>query len=108
MTPPSETFPLVQGMQLEVGEETVEVAWPGPGHTEDNVVVYFPQRRLLFGGCLVLGRDKIGNSADADLVNWAESVRTLDQYDVDIVIPGHGDRLDPGLVEHTIALLEEA
>ena len=35
-------------------EETLrEPFYPGPGHTEDNIVVYFRKRNLLFGGCLL-------------------------------------------------------
>ena len=108
LTPPSETFSLNEGLRLVIGDETVEVAWPGPGHTEDNLVVYFRERRLLFGGCFIIGGERIGNTADANLDKWADSLRHIEQYDFDMVVPGHGDRLDPGLIEHTISLLGEA
>jgi hypothetical protein len=32
------------------------------------VVVYFPARELLFGGCMIKAGNTIGNTADADLV----------------------------------------
>lgn len=108
LTSPTETFPLVKGQQLEIGGETVEVAWPGPGHTADNLVVYFPERQLLFGGCFIIGGDRIGNTADAHLDQWADSFRHIARYEFDMVVPGHGNRLDPGLIDHTIELLLDA
>lgn len=105
--PPDHVFPLRVGVDLELGEG-VRVAFPGPGHTHDNVVVHFPRQRLLVGGCLLKSGDKLGNVADADLANWASSVRSLDRYAVDWMIPGHGDRVDPGLVAHTLAVLRTA
>ena len=54
---------------------------------------------------MILGGDQIGNISDADLKNWPDAVRKLGQFDAQIVIPGHGDRLDVGLIEHTIAIL---
>jgi metallo-beta-lactamase class B len=87
--PPTHLFALEQGLELEFGDETVQVYYPGPSHAPDNVVVYFPTRKLLFGGCMA----------------WPESVRDLARFDFDVLVPGHGERFDPGLLEHTINLL---
>jgi metallo-beta-lactamase class B len=102
---PDHTFALDEGLQLEFGDETVEVYFPGPTHAPDNVVVYFPGRKLLFGGCMIIGGDKPGNTADADMAAWPDSVRNLVRFDVDVVVPGHGERLDSQLIEHTVELL---
>ncbi|HNT76116.1 MAG TPA: MBL fold metallo-hydrolase [Anaerolineae bacterium] len=102
---PDHPFPLDEGLQLTFGDETVEVYYPGLSHTPDNVVVYFPGRKLLFGGCMLIGGDSVGNTADADMKAWPESVRNLARFDVDVVIPGHGERLDPQLIEHTVELI---
>lgn len=102
---PDHTFALDEGLKLEFGDETVEVYFPGSTHAPDNVVAYFPGRKLLFGGCMIIGGDKLGNTADADMAAWPESVRDLSRFDVDIVVPGHGERLDPQLIAHTVELL---
>jgi glyoxylase-like metal-dependent hydrolase (beta-lactamase superfamily II) len=104
---PTEIFELDAGLKLEFEGETVQVYFPGPAHAPDNVVVYFPERSLLFGGCMIIGWDAVGNTTDADLAAWPASVRALEQFEFDILIPGHGDRLDPGLLEHTLTLLLE-
>jgi metallo-beta-lactamase class B len=102
---PTHLFELDEGLQLEFGDEIVQVHYPGPSHAPDNVVVYFPSRKILFGGCMIIGWDEVGNTSDADLEAWPESVRDLSRFDFDVLVPGHGDRLDPGLLEHTIDLL---
>jgi metallo-beta-lactamase class B len=102
---PMHLFKLEEGLQLEFGDEIVQVYYPGPSHSPDNVVVYFQSRKILFGTCMIIGGDQVGNTSDADLETWPESVRDLARFDFDMLVPGHGDRLDPGLLEHTIDLL---
>ena len=104
-TAPTHLFAIEEGLQLKFGEEVVQVYYPGPSHAPDNVVVYFPSRKILFGTCMIIGGDKVGNTSDADLEAWPASVRDLTQFDFDVLVPGHGDRLDPGLLEHTLDLL---
>ena len=104
--PPTITFDINDGLSLEYDEATVEVYYPGPTHSDDNVVVWFPERGLMFGGCMILAGDRVGNATDADLDAWPVSVARLAQFDIETLIPGHGDRTDPGLIDHTITLLE--
>ena len=104
---PTHLFDLSEGLLLEFGDEVVQVYYPGPSHSPDNVIVYFPSREILFGGCMIIGMDRVGNTSDAVVAAWPESVRDLSRFDFDILVPGHGDRLDPGLLEHTIDLLAD-
>lgn len=106
--PPDHLFPAAQGLTLRFGGEEVLVRYPGPGHAPDNVVVFFPSRGLLFGGCLVGAGERIGNTADADLGRWGDAIREVQRLQPKVVIPGHGDRYDAGLLEHTLKLLAEA
>lgn len=102
---PDHPFPAAEGLTLRFGEEQVVVHYPGPGHAPDNVVVVFPERGILFGGCLVAAGERIGNKSDADMARWGDSVRSLHRFKPRMVIPGHGERLDPGLLDHTLKLL---
>lgn len=99
-TPPARRFPLAEGLTLDFGEP-VRVIHPGPGHAVDNVVVWLPKRRVLFGGCAIFGGPRPGYVGAADLERWPASVRSLAALDPAVVVPGHGPRLDPGLIEHT-------
>jgi glyoxylase-like metal-dependent hydrolase (beta-lactamase superfamily II) len=106
LTAPTNLFAIDEGLQLKFGDETVQIYYPGPSQAPDKVVVYFPERKILFGGCMIIGMDKVGNTSDADMAAWPGSVRDLSRFDFTMLVPGHGDRLDPGLLEHTITLLE--
>lgn len=90
----------------------VEVFYPGPGHTLDNVVVWIPSAGVLFGGCLIrpLGSSSLGNVADADLDGWPEAVaRTRERYaNARVVVSGHGPPAGRAALEHTAVLLSEA
>jgi metallo-beta-lactamase class B len=105
--PPDHTFPIAQGLVLTFGSEQVHVIYPGPSQAPDKVAIYFPSRQILYGGCMVLAGEKPGNIADADLTTWPQAIRALTKLRVSVVIPGHGDRLDPGLLQHTIDVLEK-
>ncbi len=85
-----------------------EVFYPGPGHTPDNIVVYFPKQRVLFGGCFIksVTESDLGNLADADLTHWPASLRRVrEAYPAaKCVVPGHGTFAGKAL-DHTRAML---
>jgi metallo-beta-lactamase class B len=108
---PNRVFDINERLHLKIGDEDVNVFYPGPSHTIDNVVVYFPQKKILFGGCMIKSMDSkdAGYAADADMKQWPRSVeKVLSTYkDAKIVIPGHGDYGDTALIKHTIELLDK-
>lgn len=88
----------------------VEVFSPGGGHSRDNLVVWVPEARVLFGSCAVRSPtySGLGNTADADLAHWPQAIRSAKaRYpDVEVVVPGHGPPGGPVLLDHTIGLFE--
>lgn len=93
-------------------KDRIEVFYPGPGHSRDNVVVWLPEQKILFGGCFVRAAEttSLGNVADADIGLWAASVKKLESRYKDIrhVVPGHGKIGDAALLEHTRKLALQA
>lgn len=89
----------------------IQTFYPGKGHTEDNIVVWIPKYKILFGGCLVksLTAKDLGNISEAHLTEWKPSVqKILNRFsDAEIVIPGHGTFGDKNLLLHTIELLDK-
>ena len=87
----------------------VEVFYPGGGHTANNVVVWVPRARVIFGGCLVKSAASrgLGNIADATLETWSASIsKVARRYPTArYVVPGHGSPADLALLDHTRALL---
>jgi glyoxylase-like metal-dependent hydrolase (beta-lactamase superfamily II) len=102
-------FKSSEGLILHFGDRLIELFYPGPGHTEDNIVVYFPEKKLLFAGCLIKSADtdRIGIQSDANFDEWPDSAkRLLDKYkECRIVVPGHGKWGDLDIIRHTIELL---
>lgn len=86
----------------------VEIFYPGPGHAPDNLMVWVPAQRVLFGGCAIrAGAAKsLGNTADANLASWQQAVNfALQSYpEAQVVVPGHGDAGGPELLRHTLSL----
>lgn len=89
----------------------VELFYPGAGHAPDNLVVYVPEVRLLFGGCAVheATRTTAGNVSDADLGAWPASIqRVQSRYpEAEVVVPGHGAPGGVELLDHTITVVKQ-
>lgn len=85
---------------------------PGPGHTRDNIVVYYEPAKALFGGCFIrhAATKSIGNTEDADVSAWPQSARNIAEAfpDAEIVIPSHGPAAGVELIDHTIDIAEKA
>ncbi|QEC51875.1 metallo-beta-lactamase class B [Anseongella ginsenosidimutans] len=96
-------------LELSVGDEIVSARFFGQGHTKDNIIAYYPEENVLFGGCLIKELDAgKGNLEDANVSAWSETVRKIKQEypDVSIVIPGHGKTGGAQLLDYTIQLFD--
>ncbi|MFC1490364.1 subclass B1 metallo-beta-lactamase [Candidatus Latescibacterota bacterium] len=93
-----------------VGKQII-AGYYGAGHAVDNIVVWVPSEKILFGGCMVktLGARGLGNISDADYDQWPNTLKSvLEEYpDAEIVIPGHGPHGGIELIHHTIELFED-
>lgn len=102
VAPATRTFPLEAGKTFDFGGERVEVRFPGEAHSPDNVVVWFPKRRILFGGCMIKPGDDLGYLGAANLTTWPEAARALERFGAQLVIPGHAKWGGPELIERTV------
>lgn len=106
---PVRTFDPAAGLVLPIAGEEVHVIYPGPAHSPDNVVVHFPARHLLFGGCMIRANgSSIGYTGDADLDHWEQAVHSLEPLAPRVVVPGHGAVGGPELLAGTIELVRTA
>lgn len=98
-------------MTLKVGTKEVIAAFYGEGHTKDNIIGYFPDEKVMFGGCLIkeTGADK-GYVGDANEKAWPATVAKVKaQYpDVRLIVPGHGENGGIELLDYTIRLFKNA
>lgn len=98
-------------LELTIGNnKKVLVEYLGEGHTKDNVIGYFPDEKILFGGCLIkeLGAGK-GNLEDANTAVWPLTVSKIraKYEDVKVVVPGHGKPGGAELLDYTIDLFKQ-
>lgn len=108
--PPDETF--ASETTLNVDGARALAFFPGAAHAPDNAVVWLPDAEVLFGGCMIreAAGTNVGNMGDASLSTWEDAVNTIRARvpSPRIVVPGHGEVGDAGLLDHTIALVRAA
>jgi glyoxylase-like metal-dependent hydrolase (beta-lactamase superfamily II) len=70
----------------------VEILHPAPGHSSGDLIVYFPEQGIVFGGDIVLtdqGRFpsiRKGGSSQG----WITSMKAILALDAKVIVPGHG------------------
>ncbi|MGD9993669.1 MAG: subclass B1 metallo-beta-lactamase [Salinivirgaceae bacterium] len=105
---PSTSF--TDSLTFDFNGEQIDCRYFGAGHSFDNITVWIPGKKILFGGCLVRSMDArgLGNLSDAVVPAWDSTIaRILKEYPViKTVIPGHGDFGGAELLVHTIELVE--
>ncbi len=106
---PQTTF--TEACELRIGGETLELRYLGGGHTIDNIVVWIPSEKVLFGGCLVrsAGAQSLGYTGEADLAAWPVTIRAVRARcaDARLIIPGHGDPGGLDTLDRTLELLRQ-
>jgi glyoxylase-like metal-dependent hydrolase (beta-lactamase superfamily II) len=82
-------------MTIYIGSKTVEIYPVGPAHTDGDVVVLFPDHRVLASGDIFAN----GPGTSAQLVDyagggsakaWPRALESALELDFDTVVPGHG------------------
>ena len=83
---PTVTF--TDELTLDLGELTVRM-FPTPGHSEDGVSMYIPERRALIAGDSVT-TGIVPAIGDGDSRVLQRSLYRLMTMEIDVLIPGHG------------------
>ncbi len=89
---PSLTFD--DSLVFDDGEHRVELIKMGPAHTSGDGVAYLPKEKILVTGDLCVYGNPWGNNvADADVNydRWLNVLDTLASWDIQTVVPGHGE-----------------
>lgn len=76
-------------LEIDLGEQSVELLYPGQSHTDGSLVVFLPDRKVLFtGDALFTGYHPF--LAEGDLAAWRATLDALAALDAEVIIPGHG------------------
>jgi glyoxylase-like metal-dependent hydrolase (beta-lactamase superfamily II) len=100
--PPPEGVPLPNvtfGDRLTyVGERESVHLIHTPGHSEDSLVVFLTERRLLLGGDTV--EWPLPSFCQRDCrEEWVRTLRQLKQLPADLIVPAHGPAMDKGIID---------
>ena len=80
-----------EGMTIELGGKRVELAHVGPSHSDNSIVMRFPDERALFAVDIVsVRRLPFRDLSDSYFPGWIEALRRVESMDFDILVPGHG------------------
>ncbi len=96
--PPDITYS--ERMTLRLGDETVQLIFPGKNHADDGTVLYFPAERVVFStdfpADALVGKSMrslpsaCGAFDEHPMSEWIRSYRTIEALDFDILAQGHG------------------
>lgn len=91
---------------IDLGDRRLELRYLGRGHTEGDLVVTVPDAGVRFAGDL-LEEGAPPSFGDAYPIAWASTAARLAGLGDGVVVPGHGDLMDPEAVRAQVADLGE-
>jgi cyclase len=101
--PPTLTFS--DSLTVWVDDLRCEVRYVGtPAHTTNDVIVWLPERSVLYAGDLVFNGGTPFNVAGSisGALKVLDDIRALDP---DVIVPGHGDVCDVGVLDGLVSYL---
>jgi metallo-beta-lactamase class B len=99
---PDQTYP----GDFELQDGRVRGIYLGRSHTPDDIFVYFPEEKILYGGCIL--KEKLGNFQLADLDEYSRTLEKLKRLNLGFttIIAGHYSPIHgPELVDQYLQLL---
>ena len=109
---PSAKHTFSDSLTLKLNDININCYYLGGGHSTDNIVIWIPSEKILFGGCLLKDckSNSLGNTSDAaPLKEWINTVSAVEAKfaGAKIVIPGHGETGGTEIIKHTKKILTE-
>lgn len=78
-------------LTIELGGKRVELSYLGRSHSDNMIVMNFPDERALFTvDFLSVKRLPYQTLGDAYLPDWIDAIEQVEAMDFDILVPGHG------------------
>ncbi len=77
--------------RLELGGTVFELKYRGGGHTPGDMMVWLPQRNVLFSGDVVYVDRALGLIPVSSGKTWLQSFAVIDELKPQLIVPGHGN-----------------
>ena len=81
--------------------ETIEFIPVGQGHSKFDVLMYMPQRKVMFAGDIVMN-GRITSNREGLVLGQLKALNTIAKYDWNILIPGHGYDFSKSAMDESI------
>ncbi len=104
-------FLMTKDTVFQFGSYTFETYYPGPGHTEDNIVIWFNNEKILYGGCLIKGvdDDNLGFLGDGNIMEYAATLKkVMKKYrNPKFITIAHNNWTDAGSLKHSLRMAKK-
>ncbi|MEP7144806.1 MAG: BlaB/IND/MUS family subclass B1 metallo-beta-lactamase [Ferruginibacter sp.] len=95
---------------FSVGQYKFQTYYAGPGHTADNIVIWFNTDKILYGGCLVKSVEAtdLGNLEEANVNEWVATIKNIQAKfkNPTFIITGHQSWMSKNSLNHTLKLIK--
>ncbi|MFT3701642.1 MAG: BlaB/IND/MUS family subclass B1 metallo-beta-lactamase [Agriterribacter sp.] len=96
---------------FNIGGHRFQTYYGGPGHSPDNIVIWFAKEKILYGGCLVksVETNDLGNLSDANVAAWPLTIQKIQHKFGQplFIIPGHQSWTSKNALQHTLELINQ-
>jgi len=104
-------FLMTKDTVFNAGQYSFETYFPGQGHTEDNIVIWFKQEKILYGGCFIKSADdeNLGFFDDGDVTAYASTLKNVQKKcrKPNFIIVAHSDWGNINSLKHSIMMAKE-
>ncbi|MBL0130734.1 MAG: BlaB/IND/MUS family subclass B1 metallo-beta-lactamase [Chitinophagaceae bacterium] len=96
---------------FNAGQYSFETYYPGQGHTEDNIVIWFKKEKILYGGCLIKGADAedLGYLDDGNVTTYASTLKKVQKKcrKPTFIIIAHSDWENIKSLKHSLMMAKK-
>ena len=104
-------FLMTKDTVFNIGQYYFRSFYPGQGHTVDNIVIWFKQEKILYGGCLIKGADddNLGYLGDGNVMEYASTLRKVQKEfrEPRFIVIAHNDWKDIHSLSHSLKMAKE-
>ena len=104
-------FLMTSDTVFTIGAYSFQTYFPGEGHTKDNIVIWFAQQKILYGGCLIKGVDTedLGFVDDGNTQAYAATLKKVQRKfrKPAYIIIAHSDWNDTHSLKHSLKMAKE-
>lgn len=108
---PRAEFLMKKDTVFTVGQHQFQTYFGGAGHTKDNIVIWFDNEKILYGGCLIKSIDSkdLEYVGEANIEDWPKTIKKIKKKfkAPKYVITGHHSWESNKTLDYTLKLIEQ-